>query len=201
VSLLVPFMAAEEIRRAAESVLEQHQPGGGIPIEIEQIIEFGFEMEIRPVKGLNARFGLEGAISHGLDTVVVDEDFMTRTQNRYRFTLAHELGHRVLHGDIIRNIQFGDRQGWKSAVLSIDAQAYARLEHQAYVFAGHMLVPTSALMDACEEARRLAVGVDLSEMGTTAISYVAGNIAKEFRVSTAVMERRIAAERMFEAGS
>ena len=104
-ALSVPYLSAEAIRQAAEDVLNHYWPDGGIPVEIEDILEFGLSMVIRPIKGLNARFGFEGAISHDLELIVVDEDIMTRYANRYRFTLAHELGHRVLHGSIIAAMQ------------------------------------------------------------------------------------------------
>ena len=200
-SLSIPHLSIEAIREAAEDVLSAHQPGGGIPVEVEEIIEFGLGMEIRPIKALQARFGFEGALTHDLRTIIVDEDHMVRYANRYRVTLAHELGHHVLHGDIIAAMIFEDKPGWKEAVSSIDPGAYGRLEHHAYVFAGHLLVPSAPLLASCQEAQTLALqhGIDLTEMGTSAISYVAGRIAREYRVSTAVMERRIAAERIFSA--
>lgn len=197
----VPYLPVEVIRDAADAVLDQHQPERAIPVGVEEIIEFGFGMEIRPIKALEARFGFEGALAHDLQTILVDEDRLQHQANRSRFTLAHELGHRVLHAEIIVSLSFDDKGDWKASVDSIDPRAYGRLEHQAYVFAGHLLVPTAALIRSCEEARGLALQhrIDLSAMGESAISYVAGRIAREYRVSTAVMERRIKAEDVFAA--
>jgi hypothetical protein len=83
---MIPYMSREAICAAAEEFLTTYQPDGGIPVEIEEIVEFGLEMEIRPVRGLYDRFGFEGAISHDLQTILVDERIMVRVPNRYRFT-------------------------------------------------------------------------------------------------------------------
>jgi Zn-dependent peptidase ImmA (M78 family) len=192
-------MPVEAIRALAEEILTEHQSDGGIPIRIEEIIEFGLNIEIRPVRALQARYNFEGAIGHDLQTIVVDEDIMRRLPNRYHFTLAHELGHVVMHGDYIQSLAFSSRDEWKAVVMGIDAKMYGRMENQAYVFAGHLLVPSSALLASCQEAQALAArnGIDLAEMGANAISYVAGYIAKEYKVSTEVIERRLAAERIF----
>lgn len=72
------------------------------------------------------------------------------------------------------------------------------MEYQAYMFAGHVLVPTGSLVESCKEVRATAAehGIDLSEMSDGAISYVAGRIAKEYKVSTAVVERRLTNEKI-----
>ena len=199
-SIVIPLLHIEDIGNIANNVLNEYQPGGGIPVEIEEIIEFGLDIEIRPVKALRSRFGFEGALSHNLQIIEVDEECMSQYLNRYRFTLAHELGHRIIHGDIIQSICYENKQDWKNAVINaLDPKSYGRLEHQAYVFAGYILVPTTPLIASCQEASEHATrhGIDLTEMGQSAISYVAGSIAKEYKVSTAVMERRITAESIF----
>lgn len=202
-SASVPYLTYEDICAAAEEFLAEHKPEGDIPVLIEEIIEFGLELEIRPVRGLQDRFGFEGAPSHDLLTILVDETVMETNLNRYRFTLAHEVGHRILHGSFISSLTYTDKEDWKRAVMDIDPKIYGRMESQAYIMAGCILVPRQSLRASCEDALMLAQqhGIDLTEMGTSAISYVAGHIAKHYKVSTAVMERRISAENIFEIGS
>ena len=194
----VPHKSNSEIEAYAETILAEHQPEDGIPVQVEEIIEFGFGMEIRPIRALNSRFGFEGALSHDLQTIFVDEEFMQRYPNRYRFTLAHELGHRVIHGEFIRSLVFTDKEAWKSSVMGIDPTTYGIVERQAYIFAGYLLVPSPSLRLSCREASELAWthGIELGEMGETAMSYVAGRLAKQYRVSTAVIERRLRAENL-----
>lgn len=197
-SLLVQILTVQQIGEAAENVLNGHQLERAIPVEIEEIIEFGVEIEIRPVKALYDRFGFEGALSHDLQTILVDADIQHRNLNRYRFTLAHELGHYVLHGGYISSLIFDEKSDWKKAVTGIDPKSYGRMEYQAYMFAGHILVPTQSLVDSCKEAQEIAIerNIDLSAMGEGAISYVAGWIAKEYKVSTSVIERRLRNEKI-----
>lgn len=116
--MLVQSLTAQQIRAAAEAVLNDHQLERAIPVEIEAIIEFGFEIEIRPLKALYDRFGFEGALSRDLGTILVDADIQRRSLNRHRFTLAHELGHRVLHGDYISALRFDEKSDWKKAVAA-----------------------------------------------------------------------------------
>lgn len=191
--LRAPYLTDESIRVAAEGILDIHQPDRAIPIDIEDLIEFGLEMEIRPVRGLHARYQFEGALSHDLSTILVDEDRMLRHPSRYRFTLAHELGHRVLHANVIGSLELRSSADWKAAVASIDPSEYGWLERQAYSFAGHILVPLAALEGSIRDAQMLALsrGIDLTEMDEGAMAIVAGAIAKEYRVSTDVVIRQL----------
>jgi hypothetical protein len=98
----VPRLTNDQIRQRAEEFLSDHHPGLGLPVPIEEIVEFSLEIEIRPVRRLRHRFEVDGFLSADLSLVVVDEDLMTRLPSRYCFTLAHEVGHRVLHATQIQ---------------------------------------------------------------------------------------------------
>ena len=198
-SVLVPFLTDEEIEDEANAFLNENQPEGDIPVLIEEIIEFNLGLEIRPIRGLKVRFGFEGAISHDMMAILVDEESMLKFPNRYRFTLAHEISHSILHGAYIESLTFKEMEDWKRAVLSIDPKTYSRMERQAYTLAGHILIPRQQLILSCQEANQLAQehGIDFAEMGESAVSHVAGHIAKNYRVSSAVMEWRINAVGIF----
>ncbi len=159
-------------------------------------MEFGFEIEIRPFRGLQERHNFEAAITRDLSTILVDEWYMLNRPNRYHFTLAHELGHKVLHGGFISSLDICDKPHWQQVVMSISPSDFGRLELQANIFAGMLLVPIRQLRESCEEARWVAEehGIDLFSMGAFAVSQVAGWIAKSYKVSTEVVERRIADE-------
>lgn len=189
----IPNRSKAEIAQFAEDVLAKHEAEGAIPVQVEEIIEFGFGIEIRPMQALKPRFGFEGALTRDLTTILVDEAVMQNYPSRYRFTLAHELGHRIMHGAFIESLEMSDKTSWKATVAAIDPVIYGRAENQAYIFAGYLLVPTSALKLSFEEARQLARsrGIDLAGLSGSAIGYVAGSIAKQFNVSTEVVERQL----------
>lgn len=96
-----PFFRYENLRQHAEDFLSEHHPGRQIPVPIEQIIEFRFGIDIVPMPGLS-NFDTVAYISHDLTEIRVDDFVYHHRPNRYRFSLAHELGHRVLHADVYR---------------------------------------------------------------------------------------------------
>ncbi len=73
-----------------------------IPIPIEEVVEVDMGIEIFPIPAFFIRYGIVGYLSNDMNTLVVDEDTMKRYPARYRFTLAHELAHYLLHADYIR---------------------------------------------------------------------------------------------------
>lgn len=191
-----PYVPMDEIRTAAEALLKEQHPSLAIPVPIEEIVEFGLGIEIRPFRGLQDRFGFEAALTRDLKTIIVDESLMQRSENRYRFTLAHELGHLVLHGQLISRAPITDKASWRREVNAVDPATYAHLEQQAYIFAGLVLVPSQPLIEVYREMETLALdhGLELAEMGEEAITYVADRIGRVFRVSGQVIARRMRAE-------
>jgi Zn-dependent peptidase ImmA (M78 family) len=199
----VPFISQEEIQDRVDEFLREYHHDLSIPVPIEEIIEFGLSIEIRPMRGLKARFQFEGAITHDLNTILVDEGIMQRYPNRYRFTLAHELAHRLLHGTFISECVVTSNDTWQQSIQEIDPKSFSFMEHQAYIMAGRLLVPTSALKSLLQDAKITAAraGIDLDSLGDEAQSYVAGNLAKVLQVSTEVVDRRLRAEQLFRANT
>lgn len=185
-----------ELRRAADDFLLRHHPGLAIPVPIERIVEKNLGLEIVPFRAYRSRFGLDGAISSDLTTITVDEHCMEEYPNRYRFTLAHEVAHLVLHAAHIRDLAADTPNEWQASVLNADSIDRSRMEYQAHFFAGSILVPKSPLLSAYDDARRQieARGYDIAELSDVAISEIAGSIAKLFHVSTQVVERRLKKE-------
>jgi predicted transcriptional regulator len=69
---------------------------------------------------------------------------------RQRFTLAHEIGHYVLHRDLIREDVVDDAL-YRSSALS---EGY---ERQADQFAGQVLLPAQRVREAWKETKALSV--------------------------------------------
>ena len=163
---------------------------------IEEIVEFDLGIEIRPIRGLRARFHIEGSLSTDLTTLVIDESLLVRQPNRYRFTLAHEVGHLILHAEQIQALARDSTEAWKVAVLAIPPRDYTRMEFQAYEFAGQVLVPRMPLLAAYQEAAERAEqhGIDLGELQGLSAERVAGWIARRFEISTEVVLKRLERE-------
>jgi Zn-dependent peptidase ImmA (M78 family) len=104
----IPFIRDSEIQRAVERLLVQHykkdireiEP----PIDLEAIVSESmvYELEFDTVE---SEFGpgVLAYIDFELETIRIDESLkpnpsqIGRQRGRYRYTLAHELGHYVLH--------------------------------------------------------------------------------------------------------
>ena len=198
-----PYLPEDELRATAREFLTKHNPEGTIPVNIELIIEAHFGMDIVPVPGLQDNFDVVAFITRDLQEIRVDEYVHRNRINRYRFSLAHEFGHRLLHPDLWQEIQFSDIESWKSAITdSISEQDYSRIEFQANFFAGLVLVPPSDLrrtFDACVERARQS-GIDIAEVASGAKDTVESYIAREFQVSRDVVHRRLDADGLWKCG-
>lgn len=198
----LPYLSNILIRQEATNFLAQHHPSGTLPVPIEDIIEVRLRLEIIPVRGLKDRFDMDGFVSVDMTTITVDEQQWERYPNRYRFTLAHELGHWQLHGDFIRQLAADDVANWKQALLDVTGAEDTRLEVQASLFAGNLLVPAVSLISEFENVRQQMVrrGLDWEsavasspEVLTEAMSKP---LARTFQVSEGVITRRIHEERL-----
>jgi hypothetical protein len=189
----VPYLSREELRRSAELFLDQYHPSKEVPVPIEEILESDLNIEIRPLPGWRGRFGIDGSLTVDLQTIVVDSELLTRLPRRYRFTLAHELGHRILHPEQVKALAGSSREEWKAAVRGIPSREYSWMEFQASEFAGNLLVPRGPLLYWYQQAAQRAErgGIDLAELRDWSMSTVAGWIADEFEVSTEVVEIRL----------
>ena len=94
------FFSYDEIRNYANHFLKQYHPCREIPIPIEEIAEFQMGLDIVPVLGMLKNFDVDGFTSSDLSNIYVDEFIYSNRPGRYRFTLAHEVGHIILHKEI-----------------------------------------------------------------------------------------------------
>lgn len=77
------------------------------------------------------------------ETVVLDRSGMNNF-DRYRFTMAHELGHYILHASLIKELgiaSFGETERTLNNDLFIKAEDMKRFERQANRFAATLLMP------------------------------------------------------------
>ena len=126
-----------KIEAMVEALLDQHgqqEP----PVRIERITK-GLGVEIRSgdlgdVSGMIVRSG-EGAII-GVNS--------TQVRQRQRFTIAHELGHFLLHEDLVNHVDHNYRINYRSAESSLATNVD---EIEANFFAASILMPKQFLDD------------------------------------------------------
>jgi len=102
--------------------------------------------------------------------------------NRQRFSIAHEIGHLVMHRDHISNTIHVDKQ-FSTSILRRDATSAAgteRLEIEANQFAAALLIPRATLEELFSTPQ-----LDIVD------DYPINEWAKIFKVSPATLEYRI----------
>ncbi len=118
----VPFLTYEAIGRHAGRFLEKYHPTLDLPIPIEAIIEFQLGLDIVPMPNLYRDHGIEGFLTSDMTTIYVDNIQYEQYEQKYRFTLAHEVGHCVLHSKILREVSWRSIDEYVTTRLAIDAR-------------------------------------------------------------------------------
>jgi hypothetical protein len=191
-----PYLSYIEIGKQTEIFLQQYHPSFEIPIPVEEIIELKLELDIFPFPRLYKDHGLNGFLSRDMLTIHVDEVQYNQYNEKYRYTLAHELGHYVLHRGCYDELTFqcvDDYANWR---ISIPAEEISWFETQGEWFASQLLVPSKQLVDVCtsvvkkhkNEFKKLATIPD------DIWSYISIEIADCFDVNPPVVENRIKKE-------
>lgn len=191
VPIKAPFFSKDALRSRAEQFLSEHHQSGSIPVPIEWIIDNDFNIDIVPMPGLHQHFDTDGYITSDLTEIRVDQAVYESRPTRYRFTLAHELGHKLLHPDFFAQLRFTSVEEWKRCREAIPEREYGYVEYHANEWAGLVLVPPDQLSHAFDEALEKARSIDMSPDGDPAVwEYIDTWIASRFEVSPQVIQRR-----------
>jgi hypothetical protein len=186
-----PFLPYDQLRSAAEIFLARHHPTRTLPVPIEEIIEFDFKIDIIPMPGMMTSYDVDSFISSDMSEIRVDEFVYESRRKRYRFSLAHELSHRILHFDIFKDCAFTTVQQWKQVKQAVPAKDYGLLEWQANSLAGLMLVPEAELMLRFKEVSAIVEGVGFKADDAAAIEAMEGGLSSVFEVSSFVIHKRL----------
>ncbi|RJR17601.1 MAG: ImmA/IrrE family metallo-endopeptidase [Nitrospiraceae bacterium] len=198
-----PILSYEKINTYAENFLSNYGIDNELPVPIEKIVEFKLGIDIIPFPDLQRTFDIEGFISGDLKSIYVDEYIYNNRLARYYFTLAHEIGHYVIHKDLMENIRPLSVAAWKEFIDRVDDEAYGWLEYQAYAFGGLLLVPRKFLFKHFREQIKAMMqkiefvrSQDLPKASYQeyVIEMIAGNLIKSYDVSIGVLKRRIIKE-------
>lgn len=147
----------EQINAEAESFLAAYHPSKSIPIPIEEIIDLKLQINIIQIPSLKDAFAevglyIDAFISSDFTSISVDKFIQEKRNNRYRFSLAHEIGHMLLHGYLYRKFEFKTIDEWTAAIGQMPFQDQEIVEWQADEFAGLVLVPRAVLKDEFKKA-------------------------------------------------
>ena len=190
-------LTASDLARIAGEFLRKHAVWGVVPVPIEEIVDNNLQINIIPVPDLERVFGIVSFISSDLHSISVDEYIYNHNDSRYRFSLAHEIAHIILHTSIILAYDIKIIDDYKEYIKSISEIEYYKLERQANNLAGHILVPGEHLHARYHEAMQKLKSGSLKRISMyTSLPYVIANLAKQFQVSGDAIEIRLKAEKL-----
>ncbi len=189
----------DQINSDAESFLSIHNPSETIPVPIEEIIEFQLQIDVIPVPGLKDGFekvglDIDAFISSDFRSITVDEYIQEKFNNRYRFTLAHEIGHMCLHKYLSKQFRFNNIGEWIAAINQIPAREQEIAEWQANEFAGLILVPRAVLKDDFPKVLKKVeerVGIFFDKDPNLVMDLTIISLASKFGVSKDVVRIRL----------
>ena len=201
-SFKAPFINFDEIRKQADDFRDMHWKTQ-IPVDIFHIIEFDLELEIRPLLGLKRTGDIDSFLLGDFSGIVVDEEeYMDdRYLNRIRYSVAHEIGHYVLHKNVYSKFEITDEGDWIELIQNIPENEYTWIEQQAYEFAGRLLVPLNEhklcfqkYISEIKQIKQSLPGIEDIKIAER----ISPNICNKFEVSAGVISKRIMIEKLLE---
>jgi len=200
VKIGVGFLSAAEIEAVVDGLRKEYDLYE-IPIDVEKVVEYDFDMHVAPSDDIEIDSDSAGWISSDLSTLYIDSDVYhnDRYTNFRRFTYAHEIGHIVLHQKYLCKLKYSTIEEWKKVRLSIDPTEIEWMETQSRMFAGMLLVPNPELEISfkreldnitkdIDEAK--SMGISKDKYDEWALGKIVRVLAKEFIVSSQCMTIR-----------
>lgn len=125
-----------------------------LPIDALSLAELVLGLDLIIYDDLLSRFGVEAAITADFSGLYVDAETFNSSnrlpvwkENRLRFTIAHEIGHFVMHQEEFRKNGFKRKEEFVEWSLALRGRKY-QIEKEANEFAGRLIVPRSKLLEA-----------------------------------------------------
>ena len=162
------------------------------PVPVEEIVEFHFDLQIcwEPIDHFDLGGIVMAAILPDEKQIILNESQRELFESKigtYRFTLAHELGHWVLHAG---NSSYFLRSGERSPYICRSDVKKPPEEIQADRFAGCLLMPRPIIELAVKQ---------LSKLGTIHLSHLYG-LADTLGVSISALQVRLSQLKLLNIG-
>jgi hypothetical protein len=199
-TFIVPHLTYDNVREYAKAFLEKYHPSLELPIPIEWTIESDLNLHIHPIADLYKIFRQSGFLSQDRKVIYIDEYQYDNFVEKYRFTLAHEVGHYIMHESLYEGLNFGYEQEYIEWLQSRPREAYIWFEKHADWFAGQILVPKDRLVEQCVNFLE-SNNENFSKyeyLSPEFWSYASNDLAEPFEVNPIVVEIRIRYEGLSE---
>ena len=183
----IPYRANLEISQLAQDILSEYGYINGNPVDVEAICENYFKLTLIPMYQLKSLHGVDAYVTSDF-RIMVDQTCFEENSPRYRFSLAHELAHYVLHAEAYKKLAISDIQTHLSVQNQLSAEELKKIEQQAYRFAGCLLLPDSAFSPLVKE---YLSDTQLESMTIGHALHAVEMIALQFQVSKDVVQKQL----------
>jgi len=192
----------EQIREEVEKFRNCYPKAKQLPVPVVDIIEIDMQIEPVPIDYLFSQVGVIAFIKSDCTELWTDKEryYSAGWEAVSRHDLAHEIGHVVLHRDILKDVRISSKDSWMK-VQGDNKDAIVKLEYQCDEFAGRLLVPRDILLGKIYVLRGLIrkMKKDIPAIEIDQIkSYIAMIIFKEFGILDKIVYERIVKEKIFE---
>jgi hypothetical protein len=185
-----PEYTVRELEGIATRILQQRFPHGvTIPVDIDFIVDTEPNVTLDIESGLQEGCGVAGAVvAHPKEkrfTIMIDERVADGNAAFYRFTVAEEYAHLVLHRGILEEVQDLD-----DVVALHESDAYYNvLDRNAKRLASCILMPTEALR---QDARSRFAALRAAGLGEQELAQkLTLQMAQRYHVSVKTMGIRL----------
>ncbi|MEW6009571.1 MAG: ImmA/IrrE family metallo-endopeptidase [Candidatus Omnitrophota bacterium] len=175
----ISFYTPQELETFAEVFLEKfHKPADSLPVEIDTIVEADLDIRILPFSCLEQNYGLHGYLALSLKKIYIDQYIMDEDnfERRYRFTIAEEVAHSLLHKDLFKDVK--TPKEYLDALDKISESAHAQMDIDAKRLAEAILMPAVLFR---KESLRIAT--EIGKNNKTGKSSLFSKLADKFNVS------------------
>jgi Zn-dependent peptidase ImmA (M78 family) len=194
----IPFRDNEIIRKKADDFRKSLAPEGCDlpPLDVLYIVDVILRLDIIELPDLFRDQHIDAALLPDLSGLYVDQEELRAwdkkdhwTERRLRFSVAHEIGHYVLHGEIMKNF-FPTLEVFKK--WAGNRENYGSAEYQADEFAGRLLVPRDILLREYDLYCRKVDAADPEWRNVEGMrEHVARKLSPRFGVNHQVIETRL----------
>lgn len=193
--MLGPNLRFIDVFQAADNFLKTYHPTFTLPIPIEEIIEHKMNIAVFAIPGIKSLIGIDAFISSDFTQITVDDDYFVKFPERTRFSIAHEIGHLILHKEWYQKYGPKNFEDYLTFHNRIDNLAYRYIEIQAHTFAGLVLVPKNILLKKLKEK----LGRVPYQENPEIFHPIAQDLLEIFKVSGEVMLRRLEKEKIVKS--
>jgi len=195
------FLRNEDIWAEAEKIRSKYWPEKTLPVESELIVE-RIGLQVVPTQ-LPAKFDAFLALNAREVYIDLETYQDERYENRLRFSFAHELGHYVLHLEIMSAIDVTTVDEYQQLWEGIHEDDYRSCEYQANEFAGRLLAPVNELSKELS-AQIIKLPEPIEKVRTLIERYpddirlrMSSRINRKFGVSSEVIAKRLLREEIW----